>query len=351
MNILPDSESWYYVDEVGNAVGPVSFGDLQKSAALGKVSAQTLIARQGDADWRPYSSLVPPQVPVTAAKAQITDSRPRRWPAVLSTLLCFPLGLIGLWLNRGYTTKQKSILTITSVLIFVVGIVLGYPGFIVLVFALNGAFFISWNEAVKPIWKTLGILALTILLVPMAFLRPETSETNLAVSDESTTTSTLEKPPERESASKPPSERQYQLQEDFTLGVFSYRVFNRRKTSELGNRFASAKASPGAIFLIVSYQIRNESNQTKTVLSDDFILRDSKGREFQPSSQALTALAMSGDTQDLMVRQLQPGITKRTLTAFEVPYESLNKELVLVIPEKGFGRGKAVVNLAAPVGL
>lgn len=112
----------------------------------------------------------------------------------------------------------------------------------------------------------------------------------------------------------------------------------------VGNRYTSVTSSQGAIFVVVDYVTKNESMKTQTVAADIFILKDAKGREYRPSSAAVTALALSGN-KDYLLSELQPGISKQTQTAFEVPWEVTQRKMILIVPERGWKPGKAEVLL------
>ena len=116
--------------------------------------------------------------------------------------------------------------------------------------------------------------------------------------------------------------RQFQK---FRLGDFSYEIKRCELRARLGNEFLSAKPGAGAVFLVVRFAIANETKKTETVLSDDFTLRDGQGREFSPASSALTALMMEGENKDFLVSQIQPGVEKESLTAFEIPKTAINR--------------------------
>ena len=81
--------------------------------------------------------------------------------------------------------------------------------------------------------------------------------------------------------------------------------------------------------------------------ADDFNLLDSQGRKFDSSSDANTALA-SESGQDLLLSELQPGIPKKTKTAFLVPAAATEGPLRVRIPEKGFfSSGEVIILLKA----
>jgi hypothetical protein len=144
----------------------------------------------------------------------------------------------------------------------------------------------------------------------------------------------------------PPPSRQPALGEDFQLGDFTYNVKRVTSSTTIGSGFAKKRASEGALFVVVEYTILNESSATETVLADDFRIVDSQKREFRPSSEANTALMMSGATKDFVISEVQPGIKKKMQTAFEMPETSATGGFTLVIPEKGLlGTGSVRISL------
>lgn len=153
----------------------------------------------------------------------------------------------------------------------------------------------------------------------------------------------------QEQATEPKEQEQknkfYEIGQRFKLGGFAYTIVDSKGMLSIGNRFTREKASDGAIFYLVEFEIENIQNETATVLSSDFKIRDQNGRTFEPSTKAASTLAMSGK-QDLLLSQLQPGIKKKSIVAFELPKSAVSKAVILVIPEKGlFSSGKVEVAL------
>lgn len=151
----------------------------------------------------------------------------------------------------------------------------------------------------------------------------------------------------RHTAAAPTSApRQPQLGEEFRLGDFTYAVKKVSTSTSVGDGYAAKRASPGAVFVVVEYSIRNDGKSTATVLTDDFKIVDEQGREFAPSVEGNTAIVMSGD-KDLALSQLQPGIAKVMQTAFELPEPATKGVFSLVIPEKGlFGSGSVKITFS-----
>ena len=139
-------------------------------------------------------------------------------------------------------------------------------------------------------------------------------------------------------------DKQPAIGEAFRLGDFTYVVKSVSTTDFVGNQFSSVRPSPGGIFVIVDFQIKNEGNKTETVLTDDFKIEDSQSREYRTSSEVTTALAMSGGG-NFMITEVQPGLSRRMKTGFEIPHDSLKAGVDLVIPEKRWGSGKVRISL------
>jgi hypothetical protein len=135
------------------------------------------------------------------------------------------------------------------------------------------------------------------------------------------------------------------INDEFQLGDYKYRITGAQRRSYVGNEFINERAGYGATFVIVSYTIENCTNETQTVLSEDFTLVDNNGREFRPSSSVNTAL-LADDNKDFLLSELQPGIPRRMMVGFEVPDSVALSDFALVVPEKGFlSSGKVRVRL------
>lgn len=144
-----------------------------------------------------------------------------------------------------------------------------------------------------------------------------------------------------EDAKQPDDGKIRQFQE-FRLGDYTYEIKQCELRARLGSEYLGSKPGAGAVFLVVRFTIANETKKTATVLSDDFTLRDAQGREFQPASNALTALMMEGENKDFFLTEIQPGVEKESVTAFEIPKTALSGTLALIVPEKGFAGSKSV---------
>ena len=137
----------------------------------------------------------------------------------------------------------------------------------------------------------------------------------------------------------------YKVGDTFTLGDFSYAVQRVKDRRCIGGQFTRTCAGEGGRFVIVYFAIRNDTKETKTVMTDDFKLMDADGNTYRTSSEGNTALMMSGASKDFLISELQPGLQKDTATVFQVSAQSWKKGARLIVPEKGWGTGEATVRL------
>ena len=166
----------------------------------------------------------------------------------------------------------------------------------------------------------------------------------------SRTTSSADRSAEQTGSSgvQPKTVAMYDIGQSVRLGDFSYtvdKVYAQKTIGDTSEFGMGETASKGAIFVIVDFTIENMSNESATVMTDDFILVDARGRKFSTSSDATTALAFATD-QDWILTELQPGLPAEQKTAFMIPENANAPGLHLIIPEKGFfGSGEAKVAL------
>ena len=132
---------------------------------------------------------------------------------------------------------------------------------------------------------------------------------------------------------------QYELGKEFQLGDYKYKIISVKKQWRIGEEvfgnFQGEQAGSGATFVIVTYTIENCTNESQTVLSDDFNLLDSQGRKFATSSKVSTALLMHTEDKDFLLSELQPGLPRQMQQGFELPNKSFESDLILVVPKKG----------------
>jgi len=109
-------------------------------------------------------------------------------------------------------------------------------------------------------------------------------------------------------------QEQYKMGQPFTLGDYTYTVTKFEAKWKIGSKYHNKEAEEGAKFIVVYYSIRNNTKETQTVRSEDFKVTDEQQRSFSPYSGGSFYLG-----SDFLLSQLQPGVTKKTATAFELP--------------------------------
>jgi len=134
---------------------------------------------------------------------------------------------------------------------------------------------------------------------------------------------------------------EHKANSEFRQGDLSYNITGEDISSSVGNEQSGAKAEEGAKFVIIYFTVRNETDATRTVSANGFKLQDAKNRLFSVSTDAIKFVE-----RDVIFRQLQPGITKKAATVFEIPTDSLTGQLTFVIPRDSGSDAPAVrVNL------
>jgi len=115
-----------------------------------------------------------------------------------------------------------------------------------------------------------------------------------------------------------------------------------KQISRIGNSIVNAVAD--GEFLVVRLVVRNDSKKSRTISATVMTILDSQEREFKTSSDASTALLMSGDrTAEAFMTEIHPGLEKVITIVFDVPPGA--KDLSLKVPSGGFGR-PAILPLA-----
>jgi len=145
-----------------------------------------------------------------------------------------------------------------------------------------------------------------------------------------------------------PGAYDYTVGQQFSLGSFSYLFAKVEMRNALGSRFVREDAAEGAVFVLVYFAELNQGNETATVLTGvNTSVTDAQGRTFRACTRCMTALAMSGERSvELFASELQPGLQRRSVVAFEVPDDAVQARLVLNLEERGlFGAGRKRVLL------
>lgn len=138
------------------------------------------------------------------------------------------------------------------------------------------------------------------------------------------------------------------LDDEFSVGDFSYQITKISSRRRVGNRLVSQTASEGAVYVVVEYRERNDGDTQYQGMGDPVgTLRDARGRNFTPTPEATTALAMSG--REGGMQSLPPGIWRSGVVAFEVPEDVAQGEVDLIVTGRGlFSGGREVVRVQIP---
>lgn len=135
----------------------------------------------------------------------------------------------------------------------------------------------------------------------------------------------------------------YKLNETFSMSDIKYTFTKSEKRAQVGTQYSNEKAADGAVFLIVYYTEENTGKETKTVTTDRFSLLDGKGRKFSTSSKASTSLMVEMKEKDFLLSQLQPNISHKSASVYEIPQDATG--LKLEVNGGLFTTEKAFVNL------
>lgn len=227
---------------------------------------------------------------------------------------------------------------------------------LLLVFFFPVGLYLVWNH---PAWQTTtkwiitGVIVFFVLLVA-------SQDKGKAPNNAPVAAKAIDPVPTQQAkaapahATSPPSkdESGFELGKEFQLGDYKYKVISVEKRQQIGKEvfgeFVGERADAGATFVIVTYTIENCTNESQTVLSDDFTLIDAQGRKYDTSSKVSTALMLHEGDKDFLLSQLQPGLPRRMQQGFELP-EVLESELTLLIPKKGlFSLGEARLKVRVP---
>lgn len=114
-----------------------------------------------------------------------------------------------------------------------------------------------------------------------------------------------------------------------------YTVVQMEKAQTVGGEGFSKSAD--GVFYVLRMRAFNTAKKTHNIRTRGMKLLDDQDREFDPSSEAETALNIQED-KSVWSSQLQPGVTRDFNLVYDAPSDA--KGLKLKIPAGGFGFGK-----------
>lgn len=135
-------------------------------------------------------------------------------------------------------------------------------------------------------------------------------------------------------------ENVHPLGEAFRLGPYTYTITGHQTATALDNQFSPVHAAQGDEYLIVTFSIRNDSTKSRVASTDAFKLQDANGAVYAACSQGAAVPRTELTKGDLLLTEIQPGITKVLAAAFEVPAASLKPPVKLLVFEQDLLGGR-----------
>lgn len=151
--------------------------------------------------------------------------------------------------------------------------------------------------------SALGLFIIALIIIPPSERREEPSQ--------KTTETNTPKFPVKEN-----KEIESSMGNPVQVGHFIYTVQNISFRKTVGDEFSEETAD--GIYMLVNLSIKNISEETRTLDGSFYAVTDRNGTKYEFSTNAATALEMSG-RKTLFLKECQPNITTKGLLVFEVP--------------------------------
>jgi len=117
----------------------------------------------------------------------------------------------------------------------------------------------------------------------------------------------------------------------------TYEVTDVRTSDSVGDQYTGAQADGS--FVIVSLELTNNKDETKTFTESSAELVTADGKSYETSDKAILAF---GD-ESLMLKDIQPDLTASGKLVFDVPPSKLSGARLVI--EDLFGDGEVKVDL------
>lgn len=114
----------------------------------------------------------------------------------------------------------------------------------------------------------------------------------------------------------PKQEIESSLGKPIEIGYFIYTIQNVSFRKTVGDEYFEETAD--GIYMLVNLSIKNISNETRTLDGSLFAVTDINGTKYEFSTNASSALEISGK-KTLFLKDCQPNITTKGCLVFEVP--------------------------------
>jgi len=115
----------------------------------------------------------------------------------------------------------------------------------------------------------------------------------------------------QETAAKPTTET-YKIGDKVVVGDRAYTITDMRTASSVGDEYTKQTAS--GIFVIVTMTVENIGKESATMSTSDAKIIDSEGRTLESDTEAWSALK-----ENILLKQIQPGLPVMGQTIFDVP--------------------------------
>ena len=119
------------------------------------------------------------------------------------------------------------------------------------------------------------------------------------------------------------TETTHQIGDTFTVGegdrAIEYTVNGATTYEAIGGEFSQEE--PDGIFLVVQLELTNQADESFSISSSAFSVRDSEGRTFDPDTGAGVYLSTDDriEGEAISFDQLNPGLSKSGVLVFDVP--------------------------------
>ena len=165
------------------------------------------------------------------------------------------------------------------------------------------------NKVIKIILGIFVLFFIVALLSGGDSTSDKGASGNIASDQVQENTTTSEAVPE---AASVPTAETYKIGDKVVVGDRAYTITDVRTASSVGDDFTKQTAS--GIFVIVTMTVENIGKESSTMSSSDAKIIDSEGRTFESDTEAWSALK-----ENILLKQIQPGLPVTGQTIFDVP--------------------------------
>ncbi|MDA0158716.1 DUF4352 domain-containing protein [Solirubrobacter ginsenosidimutans] len=197
----------------------------------------------------------------------------------------------------------------------------------------------AYAKAVRPWYKKkrvlipAGLVALAMVGAATSSQSPESgSTTTTAVADTKAAKSDKKAGKSEENVAK--------VGQTVTNAGTTYRVTTAKTTKRIGDPDLLGARADG-VFVVVSLELTNTKDETKTFMDSNAKLKTSDGKEYETSDKAVMAF---GD-DSLMLKDIQPDLTTRGKLAFEIPPSKVSNSTLVIEDLWGSGDVKVALGL------